>query len=316
MPSLSSAAVPEQRPLLIGIDARAAAEPIVGRGRVVQELLRALHEREGPHGYRLYARQAWKAQLDERFRWRVIEGRDPWWHVRAARAANRECDVFLSSNSYLTTWFLSIPAVPIVYDMVAFDRAARPRLRSAVIERLTLGVSVRRSAALIAISQATADALAARFPGAAARTTVAPLATASRRESRRGGTAGRRPAPGSRVRARGRNGRAAQESASAGGRLPAAPRRPPAAASAGGGGKRGLGRGTFAGRAPVAGRPLRSARVGVRCRARRALPPLRGVLLPVPAGGFRPPGAGGDERGSAGGDLRLLEPSRGRRRRR
>jgi glycosyltransferase involved in cell wall biosynthesis len=179
MPSLSSAAVPEQRPLVIGIDARAAAEPIVGRGRVVQELLRALHEREDPHSYRLYARHAWEAQLDERFRWRVIEGRDPWWHVRAARSANGECDVFLSSNSYLTTWFLSIPAVPIVYDMVAFDRAARPRLRSAVIERLTLGMSVRRSAALIAISQATADALAARFPGAAARTTVAPLATAS-----------------------------------------------------------------------------------------------------------------------------------------
>jgi glycosyltransferase involved in cell wall biosynthesis len=179
MPSLSSAAVPEQRPLVIGIDARAAAEPIVGRGRVVQELLRALHEREDPHRYRLYARHAWEAELDERFQWRVIGGRDPWWHVRAARAANRECDVFLSSNSYLTTWFLSIPAVPIVYDMVAFDRAARPRLRSAVIERLTLGLAVRRSAAFIAISQATADALAERFPHAATRTTVAPLATAS-----------------------------------------------------------------------------------------------------------------------------------------
>ena len=45
--------------------------------------------------------------------------------MRAARAANRECDVFLSTNSYLTAWFLRIPAVPVVYDLVAVRRARR-----------------------------------------------------------------------------------------------------------------------------------------------------------------------------------------------
>ena len=40
---------------------------------------------------------------------------------RTALAANAECDVYLATNSYLTTWFLRIPAVPVVYDMVAFD---------------------------------------------------------------------------------------------------------------------------------------------------------------------------------------------------
>src|SRR5437868_4703269 len=144
-PSLSSAGVPEQRQLTIGIDARAASEPIVGRGRVIQELLRALNQRDDPYRYILYARQAWEGGLDDRFGWRLNRRRDPWWHLQTARQASRECDVFLSSNSYLTIWFLAIPGIPIVYDLVAFDSAARPQRRSAVIEWLTLGLAVRRS---------------------------------------------------------------------------------------------------------------------------------------------------------------------------
>jgi alpha-1,3-rhamnosyl/mannosyltransferase len=164
----------------IGIDARAAAEVPAGRGRVVRELLRALGEREDDGSrYVLYARTPWREQaLDERFRWCAIEARDPVWHVRAARRANRECDVFLSTNSYLTVRFLRIPSVPIVYDLVTFDHTMRPNRRSQAIERLTLGAAVRRSAAFVAISQATADALTQHFPAAASRTSVAPLGVA------------------------------------------------------------------------------------------------------------------------------------------
>ncbi len=170
------------RALRIGIDARAAAEVPAGRGRVVRELLRALAAREetgNAHRYILYAREAWNgAELGERFQWRLLESRDPWWHVRAARAANTECDVFLSSNSYLTSRFLRIPSVAIVYDLATFERSMRPKRRSLVIERLTLGSAVKRSAKLLAISQATAEALITRFPGAARRTVVAPLGVA------------------------------------------------------------------------------------------------------------------------------------------
>jgi alpha-1,3-rhamnosyl/mannosyltransferase len=172
--------MPRPQPLTIGIDARAAAEVPAGRGRVVRELLRALAARsEETARYVLYARERWLgAQFDERFRWELINARDPLWHVLAARAANRECDVFLSTNSYLTVWFLRIPAVPIVYDLATFEPGMRPNRRSAVIERATLGHAVRRSAAILAISQATADALAARFAGARARTTVVHLGAA------------------------------------------------------------------------------------------------------------------------------------------
>jgi glycosyltransferase involved in cell wall biosynthesis len=169
----------DRRRLTIGIDARAAAEVPAGRGRTVRELLRALSAREDAHRYVLYAREPWTGvQLDERFQWREIAARDPWWHLLAARRANGECDVFLSTNSYLTPWFLRIPAVPIVYDLATFEPSMRPNRRSAVIERLTLGRAVRRSAALLAISQATADALCARFPAARGRTVVVHLGAA------------------------------------------------------------------------------------------------------------------------------------------
>jgi glycosyltransferase involved in cell wall biosynthesis len=165
---------------MIGIDARAAAEVPAGRGRVVRELLRALAAREDDgRRYLLYAREAWSERtLDERFQWRLIAARDPWWHWSTARAANRECTVFLSSNSYLTAWFLRIPAVPIVYDLTTFSPSMRPNRRSTIIERATLGLAVRRSARLLAISQATRDALIEHFPAAAGKTLVAPLGVA------------------------------------------------------------------------------------------------------------------------------------------
>jgi alpha-1,3-rhamnosyl/mannosyltransferase len=166
--------------ITIGVDARAASEVPAGRGRVVRELLLRLAERP-PQGTRflLYTRRRWEPLAeDARFAWRELDSPDPWWHVRAARAANRECDVFLSCNSYLTLWFLRVPGVPIVYDLVAFERSMHANRRSTLIERVTLGTAVRRAGALLAISQATADALCARFPRARGRTVVAHLGVA------------------------------------------------------------------------------------------------------------------------------------------
>lgn len=142
----------------------------------MRELLRALGALDAPHRYILYAREAWQgADLDERFQWRLLDAGDPWWHMRAARAANAECQVFLSSNSYLTSRFLRIACVPIVYDLATFDPTMRPKRRSRAIERLTLGGAVKRATKLLAISQCTAEALINRYPGAASRTVVAPL---------------------------------------------------------------------------------------------------------------------------------------------
>jgi glycosyltransferase involved in cell wall biosynthesis len=163
------------RALRIGIDARAAYEVPAGRGRVVRELLRALGAREDPHRYICYARRRWPEPLDERFAWRLIAARDPIWHVAVAARAARECDVFLATNSYLSAILNATPTVVIVHDLVTFDRALAPRRRSVLIERLTLGLAVRRARGLVCVSEATAGQLIARFPAAASRTVVARL---------------------------------------------------------------------------------------------------------------------------------------------
>jgi glycosyltransferase involved in cell wall biosynthesis len=146
----------------------------------VRELLRALSARDSDgHRYVLYAREAWDdVELDTRFDWQLIAAREPWWHVLCSRTANRECDVFLSTNSYLTACLLRIPSVTVVHDLTTFAPSMRPNRRSTVIERATLGLAVRRSAAMLAVSAATAGALTDRFPRARGKTVVAPLGIA------------------------------------------------------------------------------------------------------------------------------------------
>jgi glycosyltransferase involved in cell wall biosynthesis len=162
-------------PLTLGIDARAAVDEPAGRGRYVRQLLDALARRDDPHRYVLFARRSWDGPLDERFEWRLEAASDPLWHVRIARGASTECDVFLSTNSYLTAWFTTIPTILVIHDLVTFDRSLRPSRRSTAIERVTLGRAVRRSAGFVAVSHATADAFGARFPDAVGRLTVTQL---------------------------------------------------------------------------------------------------------------------------------------------
>lgn len=161
--------------LTIGVDARAASEVRAGRGRVVRELLRALCARQDGHRYRCYAREAWDQPLDSRFSWSLNTAPDPLWHVRAAIAANRECDVFLSSNSYLTVLMLRVPSVVTVHDLLALDPKTRPRRASALIERLTLAPAARRADKLWCVSAATKDALTERIPSSRGKVTVVPL---------------------------------------------------------------------------------------------------------------------------------------------
>jgi glycosyltransferase involved in cell wall biosynthesis len=164
--------------LTIGIDARAATEVQAGRGRVARELLRGLADRADANRYVCYALRQWDEPLDERFVWRLISARDPLWHAHVARDAGRTCDVFLSTNSYLTVLLTRAPSVTIVYDLAVFDRETLPNRRAQIIEHLTLGAAVRRSRRLACISKATADELVGRYPAAAPKVTVVPLAAA------------------------------------------------------------------------------------------------------------------------------------------
>ena len=164
----------------IGVDARAAAEERGGRGTVVRELIAAWGRGDTPHRFVLYTRRPWGPPLDERFSWQTVPARDPLWHLRTARRANAECDVFLSTNSYLTAWALRVPTSVMVMDLVAWRPDSRPQRRAALIEKATLPVAVRRARAFQCISEATAADLVELFPRVAGRTHVVPLAADER----------------------------------------------------------------------------------------------------------------------------------------
>jgi len=164
----------------IGIEAWAAAEVPAGRGRYLRELLRHLAPAAGGHELVLYGRERWEdPALDGRAEWRLLPGRGPAWLARCARAAGRECDVLLAPTSYALCALARLPAVGVVYDLVAFDRSLGPP-RGALLERLTLPVAIRSARALLCISGATRDALVARFPAAAGKAVVTPLAADER----------------------------------------------------------------------------------------------------------------------------------------
>lgn len=166
-----------RRSLCIGIDARAAEEERGGRGTYVRELLQALAALEAGHRYILYARRRWEGLPDDpRFEWRLLVDPDPRWHLRCAMAASRCCDVFYSTNSYLTAWFTRVPTALCIYDLITYRPEMLPQRRASLIERMTLPTASRRAQAFVAISQATADDLIARFPRARPRTHVIPLA--------------------------------------------------------------------------------------------------------------------------------------------
>ena len=129
--------------MIVGIDARAAAEVQAGRGRYVRELLSALAalEDDGTR-YRLYAREAWGELPGDRFAWLLRGLPDPVWHAWAAGAASRSCGAFLSTNSYLTAWLTRIPTAVVVYDLVPWVDPANAQARAARIERATIGGAV------------------------------------------------------------------------------------------------------------------------------------------------------------------------------
>jgi glycosyltransferase involved in cell wall biosynthesis len=175
--------VPDDRPLTLGIDARAAAEVPAGRGRVVRELLAALAGLPEAAGvrFRLYAREPWAgAPSDPALQWVPSSLPDPLWHLVTALRATRECDAFLSTNSYLTAWFTRVPTIVLVHDLVAFVDGASAQSRAARIERATIARAMRRAAGLQCVSEATRSDLIARFPRVAPRAFSVPLAADAR----------------------------------------------------------------------------------------------------------------------------------------
>jgi alpha-1,3-rhamnosyl/mannosyltransferase len=174
------AGVPDRSALTIGIEARAAAEVPAGRGRYVREVVRHLAALDHPHRVLLYAREKWDCpELDERFEWRLLSGRDPAWALPAAWAANRDCDVCVGTNTYLMPALVRIPSLATVHDLVPFHRdLGAPR--GSIVERLMLRLAVRHTDTFLCVSEATREELEERFPSAKGRAVVTHLAADER----------------------------------------------------------------------------------------------------------------------------------------
>jgi glycosyltransferase involved in cell wall biosynthesis len=162
----------------IGIEAWAAGEVPAGRGRYLRELLRHLAPLASAHELVLYGHEAWAdpaLAAHPRCRWALRSGTGPRWLTAVARAAARDCDVLLAPTSYALCAAAPVPSVGVVFDLVAFDRRLSAP-RGAMLERATLPLAVRRARSLLCISEATRAALVRRFPAAAPRAIVTPLA--------------------------------------------------------------------------------------------------------------------------------------------
>lgn len=162
--------------MIIGIDAREAAGQPAGKGRYVGELLRRLPALAPDVEWRCFTAEVPAGiPLPKNASWDVIGGSGLGWHRAAAKAA-AGCDVYFATTSYLTPQLLKIPYLLMVHDLISFQPLAIPQRRARLIERLTLGRAVKRAAAIVTNSEATAADLRKMLPQAADKITVIPLA--------------------------------------------------------------------------------------------------------------------------------------------
>lgn len=147
----------------IAIDVREACrERVTGKGRWTKGLVDELLRRDA-HPVLITDRKlpsAW-SEADEL----LISGSGLGWHMQAAKAIDRSSvAAYLSTTSYIIPCLLKrTPAVTTVHDLIAFRSEPHDR-KATLIERITLGRAVRRSAAVLTISDATKMDLLTRFP--------------------------------------------------------------------------------------------------------------------------------------------------------
>ena len=173
--------------MVVGVDAREAAGPgakrrvgAAGRSRYLREILRRLPAGAPDTRFVLYTDEGPALDgLPPNAEWRRVPGSGLAWHARAGLRARTECSVYFSTLSYITPAVLD-RYVQTVFDLIPFRPAALPHGRAGRIERITLRRAIRRAAAVVAISQATADDLRELVPEADGKVTVTPLAADER----------------------------------------------------------------------------------------------------------------------------------------
>lgn len=164
----------------IGLDVREAEGQPAGKGRVVKELAERLPAVMPKDEFFFYTKQRFPLKTPPNVTWREVHSRSLLWHRKVAKQANKECDAYLATSSYLTQRWLKIPFAMVVYDLISFKDFAVPQRRAKAIERATLGPALQKAARILTISEATAQDLISLFPSTKGNSTVMSLAADDR----------------------------------------------------------------------------------------------------------------------------------------
>jgi glycosyltransferase involved in cell wall biosynthesis len=167
-------------PLVVGIDARELSGRPTGTGRVLRSLLR--HWREGPDHLVLYVDGP--APEDPVLRHPAVrvrsigDGRTRgllWQQRLLPEAARADGLSVLFSPAYTCPWHLDVPRVTAVHDLSFFAHPQDFSFRDAMRRRLTVGLSVRASAAVLVCSDFSRREALRFFPDLAERVRHVPL---------------------------------------------------------------------------------------------------------------------------------------------
>ncbi len=141
----------------IAIDAREMVGQIAGKGRYVAEVVKGLAAIDEENTYYLYSKQPLTEKLPKNFHVVIIGGLPGLRQLWLARDAKKKgCDLLFAPTGYLPVVFSLIPTIVTVHDLALFMiKEARPALKTLIAERLLLGLAVRRSKRIIAVSQST-----------------------------------------------------------------------------------------------------------------------------------------------------------------
>lgn len=159
--------------MVIAMDIREALDNPAGKGRYVAELMRLLPEQNPNDRFRFYVKVPPSLEFPGNVTIVPVSGKGPLWHKKVGSDINEHADHFLSALSYLTPQFVNKPVTLVVYDLIAFNKLAKPQKRAQLIEKATLKRAVAKADRIVAISESTAKDLAERYPEAKGKTDLA-----------------------------------------------------------------------------------------------------------------------------------------------
>jgi glycosyltransferase involved in cell wall biosynthesis len=159
--------------MIIAMDIREALDNPAGKGRYVAELMKYLPAQNPKDSFRFYVKVPPQREWPDNVTVVPISGKGPLWHKKVGNDINEYADHFLSALSYLTPQFVSKPVTLMVYDLIAFNKVAKPQKRAQLIEKATLKRAVAKAERIIAVSESTARDLAERYPEAQPKTDLA-----------------------------------------------------------------------------------------------------------------------------------------------